>query len=565
MSARSSKGSCPPPSSARSASRGASRWSSARAGRSARPSRRPAPRWPTASAANLAGGTHHAQRRQGQRLLRLQRHRGRGAPDAGRVAPSQRRARRLLRIAVIDLDVHQGNGTASIFRDDDDRVHVVAARREQLPVPQGGERPRRRAAGRLRATTDYLDALDTALDALWRRHGDAPPGLIFYLAGADPHEDDRLGRLKLSAAGLAERDRRVLEQACRARRIPVAVSMAGGYGRVIETDGRGPAGDDRSCAGRAGGNGTMRDHEPTRRRSRRPDPAHHPDARRDTGDRCRHRLASLDARVPADPVPRAGDRGHPGGRRARALGHQHAAVEGLRADRRRPRRALSAKSRRATTTRASGDPQRGIRLLPDRLASRPTSTGGARSAGTCTGCSGIGRPTRRACTRSIGRNYDFFGAPVGLMFTIDRIAAARAAGSTTACSWRTSWSRRAAVAWTPARRPRSCSSTGSSSDTSARRRTEHAGVRHVARPCRPSMRSRTPGHRARAGRRLREVPGLSAPGDMVIPRCRWPAPCSTTCGKRLRQHFEVETNEADELWTRAELIRPPAGQGRRAS
>jgi acetoin utilization deacetylase AcuC-like enzyme len=54
--------------------------------------------------------------------------------------------------------------------------------------------------------------------------------LAFYLAGADPHENDRLGRLKITAAGLAERDRRVFD-AMRRRRIPVAVSMAGGYGR----------------------------------------------------------------------------------------------------------------------------------------------------------------------------------------------------------------------------------------------------------------------------------------------------------------------------------------------
>jgi acetoin utilization deacetylase AcuC-like enzyme len=81
-------------------------------------------------------------------------------------------------------------------------------------------------------TRPFLPALDGALDALWRRHGDAPPGLIFYLAGADPHEHDRLGRLKLSAAGIAERDRRVLAAACE-RRIPLALSMAGGYGRDI--------------------------------------------------------------------------------------------------------------------------------------------------------------------------------------------------------------------------------------------------------------------------------------------------------------------------------------------
>jgi acetoin utilization deacetylase AcuC-like enzyme len=79
----------------------------------------------------------------------------------------------------------------------------------------------------------YLDALDGALAALWRRHGERLPGLVFYLAGADPHEGDRLGRLKISAAGLAERDRRVFA-ACRERGVPVAVSMAGGYGRNID-------------------------------------------------------------------------------------------------------------------------------------------------------------------------------------------------------------------------------------------------------------------------------------------------------------------------------------------
>ena len=82
----------------------------------------------------------------------------------------------------------------------------------------------------------YLDALTAALDQAWARQCStaAPPGLAFYLAGADPHEGDRLGRLKLSDAGLAERDRRVFEFLGQ-RRVPVAVSMAGGYGRDIHT------------------------------------------------------------------------------------------------------------------------------------------------------------------------------------------------------------------------------------------------------------------------------------------------------------------------------------------
>ena len=83
------------------------------------------------------------------------------------------------------------------------------------------------------ADAEYLAALDRALEVVWQRHGAARPGLAFYLAGADPHEHDRLGRLRLTAAGLAERDRRVLA-ALRERRVPVALTMAGGYGRDIE-------------------------------------------------------------------------------------------------------------------------------------------------------------------------------------------------------------------------------------------------------------------------------------------------------------------------------------------
>ena len=135
-------------------------------------------------------------------------------------------------MAVIDLDVHQGNGTAAIFQDDPTVFTLSVHGAKNFPfrkersdldvdLPDG--------------CTDepYLAALDVALAELWRRHEHALPGLIFYLAGADPHEGDRLGRLKLTTAGLAERDRRVLA-AARDRGIPVALSMAGGYGRVIE-------------------------------------------------------------------------------------------------------------------------------------------------------------------------------------------------------------------------------------------------------------------------------------------------------------------------------------------
>ena len=183
-------------------------------------------------AATLAGGTHHASADKGAgycvfndtavaaRLMQAEWHRRRSPGE-----------RRLLRVAVIDLDVHQGNGTASIFRDDETVF--------TLSMHAAGNFPFRKEPGDLDVAlpdgtgdAEYLEALDDALDELWRRHGTQPPGLIFFLAGADPHEHDRLGRLKLSAAGLAERDRRVLA-AARARRIPVALAMAGGYGRDI--------------------------------------------------------------------------------------------------------------------------------------------------------------------------------------------------------------------------------------------------------------------------------------------------------------------------------------------
>jgi acetoin utilization deacetylase AcuC-like enzyme len=180
-------------------------------------------------AANLAGGTHHAQADKGSGYCVFN-----DVAVAARLMQAEwhRSQRRLLRVAVIDLDVHQGNGTAAIFRDDPTVFTLSLHGAKNFPF--------RKEPGDLDVElpdgcTDepYLDALDTALATLWRHHGAQPPGLVFYLAGADPHEGDRLGRLKLSAAGLAERDRRVLDACCE-RGVPVALSMAGGYGRNID-------------------------------------------------------------------------------------------------------------------------------------------------------------------------------------------------------------------------------------------------------------------------------------------------------------------------------------------
>jgi acetoin utilization deacetylase AcuC-like enzyme len=179
-------------------------------------------------AANLAGGTHHAYADKGSGYCVFN-----DVAVAARLMQAEwhRQSRRLLRVAVIDLDVHQGNGTAAIFRDDPTVFTLSLHGARNFPF--------RKEAGDLDVElpdgcTDgpYLEALDQALAALWAAHEGAPPGLIFYLAGADPHEGDRLGRLKVSAAALAERDARVLGAAAE-RGIPVVVTMAGGYGHDI--------------------------------------------------------------------------------------------------------------------------------------------------------------------------------------------------------------------------------------------------------------------------------------------------------------------------------------------
>ena len=181
-------------------------------------------------AANLAGGTHHAHAHKGSGYCVFN-----DVAVAARLmqAEMHRHHRRLLRVWVIDLDVHQGNGTAAIFRDDPTVFTLSLHGQKNFPW--------RKEAGDLDVELPddcgdevYLRALQQALDQAWQRQAERPPQLAFYLAGADPHADDRLGRLCLSSEGLAERDRRVFEFLAR-HRVPVAVAMAGGYNRDVHT------------------------------------------------------------------------------------------------------------------------------------------------------------------------------------------------------------------------------------------------------------------------------------------------------------------------------------------
>ena len=172
-------------------------------------------------AVNLAGGTHHAFRDRGEGFCVLN--------DSAIAARTLQREGFAERVAVIDCDVHQGNGTAAIFRDDPTvftfSIHGVnnfpfAKEWSDLDVELAdgtGDR-------------EYLEALEQGVHATLER---ARPDVAIYLAGADPYYDDRLGRLALTKQGLLERDRMVLGLCARAG-VPVAVTMAGGYAQDID-------------------------------------------------------------------------------------------------------------------------------------------------------------------------------------------------------------------------------------------------------------------------------------------------------------------------------------------
>jgi acetoin utilization deacetylase AcuC-like enzyme len=179
-------------------------------------------------AANLAGGTHHAYADKGSGFCVFN-----DAAVAARLMQAEHaranRARGMLRVAIVDLDVHQGNGTARIFAHDDSVFTLSLHGAKNFPFrkePSDLDVELPDGCG----DAEYLEALERALEEMERR---IDPGLVIYLAGADPHEGDRLGRLKLTFDGMEARDRRVMDWAW-TRRLPLAFVMAGGYGTDME-------------------------------------------------------------------------------------------------------------------------------------------------------------------------------------------------------------------------------------------------------------------------------------------------------------------------------------------
>ena len=171
--------------------------------------------------ANLAGGTHHAFADRGEGFCVFN-----DVAVATRVLMAERR---ISRVAIIDCDVHQGNGTAHIFRDEPSVF--------TFSMHGANNYPFRKETSDLDVVfadgtgdDEYLDALERHVPGLLASHR---PDLVFYLAGADPYEGDRWGRLKLTFEGLRRRDGVVFDT-CRAAGVPVVVTMAGGYARDVE-------------------------------------------------------------------------------------------------------------------------------------------------------------------------------------------------------------------------------------------------------------------------------------------------------------------------------------------
>ncbi len=168
---------------------------------------------------NLAGGTHHSFSDRGEGFCVLN--------DVA-IAIRAMRARKLIRrAAIVDCDVHQGNGTATIFAGDAETFTFSMHGANNYPLFKA------------RSTLDvelpdgtsdaaYMEALANHLPQVFQ----SDPDVVFYLAGADPYRGDKLGRLALSIDGLRERDALVLRE-CYEREIPIVTVMSGGYGKDI--------------------------------------------------------------------------------------------------------------------------------------------------------------------------------------------------------------------------------------------------------------------------------------------------------------------------------------------
>jgi acetoin utilization deacetylase AcuC-like enzyme len=171
-------------------------------------------------AGNLSGGTHHAFREHGEGYCVFN--------DFAIVSTYLQQNKLTKKIAIIDLDVHQGNGTSSILKDNKDVFILDMHGEKNYPY----EKIQSTIDVRLPDNTNdeqYLSILENKLELVF----DFEPDIVLYLAGVDPLKEDALGRLALTKEGLRERDYMVLNE-CRKRNIPVSIALGGGYAKPVE-------------------------------------------------------------------------------------------------------------------------------------------------------------------------------------------------------------------------------------------------------------------------------------------------------------------------------------------
>jgi acetoin utilization deacetylase AcuC-like enzyme len=172
------------------------------------------------AAIHLGGGFHHASSARAEGFCYVN--------DVAVAIRTLQKEGAVRRAAVVDLDVHQGNGTARIFAGDGSVFTLSLHQENNYPEPKATSDL---DVGLADGTGDdaYDEALVRALDRVWA----TSPELVLYVAGADPYVDDQLGGLALTLEGLERRDRRVLE-GCAAHGAPCAITLAGGYARQLE-------------------------------------------------------------------------------------------------------------------------------------------------------------------------------------------------------------------------------------------------------------------------------------------------------------------------------------------
>ncbi|MCL5006457.1 MAG: histone deacetylase [Acidobacteria bacterium] len=169
---------------------------------------------------NIGGGFHHAFPDHGEGFCVLH--------DVAIAIRRLQKDKAIERAMTVDCDVHQGNGTAFIFGADETVYTLSLHQENNYPYPKPPSNLDVNLANGVR-DTEYLTLLEESLDKALSQFD---PQVIFYLAGADPYQEDELGGLKLTLQGLEFRDKLVFEKA-RAKKIPVAVTFAGGYARHL--------------------------------------------------------------------------------------------------------------------------------------------------------------------------------------------------------------------------------------------------------------------------------------------------------------------------------------------